>query len=104
MRDTIDIDALKQIVFEDLNDGGCRSPFSEANIAIVIDSDEEAVGEWGEEIESLDVESLTDGEWSLTEPEDGDYGSVVLEEMPGFDAVTEDFDIGKSRHRFKKLF
>jgi len=81
-----------------------ESPFSQEHILIIVDGSEPEIGDWEEEISELDVKDLTDGEWSMTEPEDGDYGSIVLE--PGPDMVTEDLleDDGKRRHRFRKKF
>lgn len=105
--DGIDIGDLMEIIRKDLNGGkgiSC-SPFSQENVAIVIDGTEDVIGDWNKEVSELDVDELTGGEWSMTEPEDGDYGSIVLEDLNGIDMVKDDFGIGdKSRHRFRKKF
>ena len=92
----LDISIIQQIV--DSNNG---VSFSDDNIAIVVTEGDEV--DWDNDMMSLDIDSLTNGEWSLAEPDDGDYGSIVLE--PGENMVTDDFGLGdKSIHRFKKKF
>jgi len=104
--DDIDIDCLKEIIRTDLNDGkGFSSPpFSYDNVLFIIDGSEEVIEDWNQEVSDLDVKELTDGEWSMTEPDDGDYGSVVLEDFNGMEMVKDDFGNDKCRHRFKKKF
>ncbi len=104
MSDEISISDLERMISEDLNGGRGISapPFSVENVLIVVDGSEEVVGEWGGEVESLDVQDLTEGEWSMTAPEDGDYGSVVLEDLDGFEMVKDDLE--SSKHRFRKKF
>ena len=93
MQDEISIDDLKRMISEDLNGGrGISSPpFSVDNILLVVDGSEEEVGDWNQEMENLDVSEFTDGEWSMGEPDDGDYGSIVLDDLDGFDMVKDDF-------------
>jgi hypothetical protein len=106
MPNEIDIFDLKRIITEDINDrGGVSShPFSIEHVLITVDGTEDVIGDWEEEMANLDVKSLIDGEWSLGEPEDVDYGSIVLEDISG-NMVTDDYGIDEtSRHRFKKMF
>ena len=106
----IDIDELMGIISDDMpyrenGECDCPSPFSSDNIAIVINPGDDLVGDWSEEMSSIDVDSLIDGDWSVSEPDDGDYGSIVLESDGDHNFVTDDFDLGdKGRHRFKKKF
>ena len=103
----IDIDHLNEIIMQDLSSmhGISCMPFSQENTALIIDGSEEAVENFEKEAADLDVKDLTDGEWSTTEPEDCDYGSIALDYLPGVDVVKDDYGLGeKSRHRFKKKF
>ena len=101
MTDNIDIDALKLILME----RGDLAPFSQEHIMVVVDGSEPTVGDWDEEVANLDIEELTNGEWSITAPEDGDYGSVVLENTTVNGMEVDDFDLDPlAKHRFKKKF
>jgi hypothetical protein len=80
-----------------------ESPFSQEHILVIVDGSEPVIENWDKEVSKLDVKDLTDGEWSMTEPDDGDYGSIVLE--PGPDMITDDLlEDNQCKHRFRKKF